>query len=150
MSALEAAYDDLRRRVRAADRAGDWQERSILDPLASVADYVKRIGDHGASAHYRADKAGDLVWWALRLEREALVAYARDERGDNATEDALERAAEVRARAAQTATKALWLVARTGPRRLPLEALERAATSLSVAVDAAWDEIYGDDEGHAL
>ncbi|MGH9209870.1 MAG: hypothetical protein ACRD2C_04220 [Acidimicrobiales bacterium] len=76
MSALEAAYMDLRQRSAAADRAGNWREARILEALCGVADYVKRVGDHPDSAHYRADKAGDLAQSAVWVLRQSFMAYA--------------------------------------------------------------------------
>jgi hypothetical protein len=137
VSALSAAFDDLRRRAQQADEAGDWRERLILEPLASVADYVKRIGEHGVSAHYRADKAGDLVASALRVQREAVLAYARSERGeDDAADDELHRAARALAQAAVAVEQALWSMARGWADGLPVDGLLRAAQALSAAVEA--------------
>lgn len=74
-SALAAAHHDLLRRCHLAERAGDWQEGVILSALADVADYLKRIGDNPGSSHYRAEKAGALLTAAIRLHRDALLAY---------------------------------------------------------------------------
>jgi hypothetical protein len=143
VSALADAYEDLCRRVQRADRAGDWRERSILEPLADVADYVKRIGDHRDSAHYRADKAGPLVWWAIRVQREAHEAYAP---GDDATAEAIGRASRALSDAADAVNKALWLISRNGGQAaVPTDRLAGAAEALSQTVDAAWAEIEGED-----
>lgn len=75
-SVLPSARDELLERCRLADAAGDWQEREILSLLADVADYLKRIGNHRDSTHYRAEKAGALLHAAIRVERETLLAYA--------------------------------------------------------------------------
>jgi hypothetical protein len=72
---LAAAHDDLLRRCHAAERAGDWQEGTILSALVDVADYLKRIGDHPESSHYRAEKAGALLSAVIRLHRDVLLAY---------------------------------------------------------------------------
>jgi hypothetical protein len=77
VSALGAAQDELDRRARIAERA-DADDRNVMAALASVADYVRRIGDHD-SRHYRAEKAGDLVEAALRVERQAVVLYGGGE-----------------------------------------------------------------------
>lgn len=74
-SALAAAHDDLLRRCHAAERADDWREGVILSALVDVADYLKRIGDNPESGHYRAEKAGALLTAAIRLHRDALLAY---------------------------------------------------------------------------
>jgi len=74
-SALAAAHHDLLRRCHLAERAGDWQEGLILSALVDVADYLKRIGDNPESSHYRAEKAGALLTAAIRLHRDALLAY---------------------------------------------------------------------------
>lgn len=148
MSALEHAYDELRRRTQQADTAGDWQERCILEPLASVADHVKRIGDHRDSAHYRADKSGPLVTAALRVQREALAAYVAGQWGDDSpAADAIEATADALDDAAAAVLKALWLIAHAGPQSLPTPGLAEAAGALSAAVDRAWDFIHGEGDG---
>lgn len=76
MSMLDGARRELAARRHAADETGDWRERSILGPLADVADHVCRIGDHPERGHYRADKAGALLAAAVRLQRETLLGYA--------------------------------------------------------------------------
>jgi hypothetical protein len=143
VSALEAAYDDLRRRAAAADRVGDWREWSILEPLTSVADYTKRVGDHPGSAHYRAGKAGDLVAAALRVEREAFLAYERSQHaaidlGVASPEEAeIDRLARLGDVVATVVRRALWATCMYGPIDLPVARLERAAMVLDAAVDAA-------------
>lgn len=47
----------------------------ILSALVDVADYLKRIGDNPGSSHYRAEKARALLTAAIRLHRDALLAY---------------------------------------------------------------------------
>jgi hypothetical protein len=76
MSVLDEAWRDLAARCNAVGEAGDWDEQSILGPLADVADQVCRIGDHRESAHYRADKAGALLLAAIRVQRETLLGFA--------------------------------------------------------------------------
>jgi hypothetical protein len=73
---LDEARQDLAARVTAVGATGDWDEQSILAPLADVADHVCRVGDHRESAHYRADKAGALLSAAIRLQRETLLGFA--------------------------------------------------------------------------
>lgn len=137
MSAMSAAYEDLRRRAQRADEADDWPDALILELLGSVADYVKRIGDHRDSAHYRADKSGDLVMSALRVQREAVFAYARSERGDDdAADRELERAAKALAEVAGAVEGALWAVAQGWASGLPVDGLVRAAKALTAAVEA--------------
>lgn len=137
MSALFVAYAELCRRAQQADEAGDVCERLILEPLASVADYVKRIGDHGGSAHYRADKAGDLVYSAVRVQREAVLVYAWSERGEDEAGDAeLAWAAKALAEVAAAVERALWATARGRATGLPVNDLVRAAQALTAAVEA--------------
>jgi hypothetical protein len=76
MSVLDEARRELASRSGLACEVGDSYEQSILAPLADVADYVCRIGDHPESSHYRADKAGPLLAAAVRLQRSTLVGYA--------------------------------------------------------------------------
>lgn len=75
-TSLSDAHSELVERCRLADAIDDWRERTLLAPLIDVADYVKRIGDHPDSAHYRAEKAGALLQAAIRLHCQALMAYA--------------------------------------------------------------------------
>lgn len=143
MSALSDAEAELVRRAQRAHRAGDWQERSVLEPLAHVADYVKRVGDHPDSAHYRADKAGPLVWWAIRVQRAAHEAYAP---GDEATAEAIGRATKALSAAADAVNQALWLISRNGAgAAVSTDRLAGAAEALSHAVDLAWAEIDGEE-----
>jgi len=58
------------------DAVDDWREHTLLAPLVDVADYVKRIGDHADSAHYRAEEAGCLMRSAIAVQCQALIAYA--------------------------------------------------------------------------
>lgn len=75
-TSLTDAHSELVERCRLADAMDDWRERTLLTPLVDVADYVKRIGDHPDSAHYRAEKAGALLRAAIHLHCQALMAYA--------------------------------------------------------------------------
>lgn len=120
-SALAAAHDDLLRRCHTAGRAGDWQEAVILSALADVADHVKRIGDNPDSAHYRAEKAGALLTVAIRLHRDALLAYG-DWPEDDASEQAMDEASRLLDDAAKHAQQTMWKAMRTARgkiRRLP-------------------------------
>jgi hypothetical protein len=76
MSVLDLARRDLAERCSAFAEADDWDEHSILSPLAGVADHVCRIGDHRESAHYRASKAGPLLASAICVQRETLLGFA--------------------------------------------------------------------------
>lgn len=112
-SPLDVARQDLARRVQALDDSPRWQERAILSSLATVADMVCRIGDHDHSTHYRADKSGDLVTAALRVELESLRAYAEtDDRFEDAADRQLNAAAEVLESVAGAVRLVLWTVAR--------------------------------------
>lgn len=80
---LARAHAELLRRYHEADGGEDWRERSILGPLVDVADSVRRVGDN-PEAHYRADKAGDLLNAALCLQQQTLLAYAAWPEGEAA------------------------------------------------------------------
>lgn len=108
--ALEAAYMDLRQRSAAADRAGDWRERCVLEPLTDVADYVKRVGDHGDSAHYRADKASELTAAAVRLLRETFLAYANWPDDAESAGGAVVQATRALDAALEAVNRALWCI----------------------------------------
>jgi hypothetical protein len=110
-SALEAAHADLEARVAAADRSGDWQERSVLEPLASVADHLQRIADHGDSAHYRADKSGPLVTGAVRVQKEVFCAYGGWPHGDSAPARRMAEATEVLGQVVDAVRIVLWQAA---------------------------------------
>jgi hypothetical protein len=75
VTALEAAHRELSERRARLDHL-DWhdqldaagkRERQVLAALEGVADYVKRIGDHPSSSHYRASKASPLVADAIEV-----------------------------------------------------------------------------------
>jgi len=102
---------DLRARTAAADAAGDWRERQVLSPLTDVADHVKRIGDHPDSVHYRADKAGPLVHGALRVQNEALLAYAGWPDEDNGATRVIEDATQALTEVAEAVRRAMWSAA---------------------------------------
>lgn len=110
MTTLEDARQDLAKRYQAADAAGDFAERDVLNPLADVADYVCRIGDHRDSAYYSADKAGALLHAAIRLQRETLTRYADDEgiRAAEQIEDGARRLDEL----AEVVIAMMWDLAR--------------------------------------
>jgi hypothetical protein len=145
VSALERAHDELVARLQRAERAEDWPECSILDPLADVADYVKRIGDHPESAHYRADKAGELVWWAVRVQHAAHEAYAP---GDDATGEAIEHTTKALRAAGEAVNAALWLISRNGGRAaVSTDRRVGAAEALGHAVELAWARIDGEEDG---
>ncbi len=75
-TSLADAHRELVERCQMADAVDDWRERTLLAPLVDVADYVKRVGDHPDSAHYRAEKAGRLMQSAIAVQCQALMAYA--------------------------------------------------------------------------
>ena len=92
MSVLERARTHLSDLAIAADRAG-LPTSSLLSSLQSVGDMVCRIGVNEASAEpsrrYTAEKSGDLVLAAVRVQREALVLHAAARAGaDLAAADA--------------------------------------------------------------
>jgi hypothetical protein len=106
-SALAAAHDDLVRRCHAAERAGDWPEGVVLSALVDIADYVKRIGDNPDSAHYRAEKAEALLTAAIRLHRDALLAYGGWPE-DDPNEDAVHTASRLLDDVAQHVQQTMW------------------------------------------
>lgn len=114
-SALDVARQDLARRAQALDDSGNWQERMLLLHLADVADMVCRIGDHGHSPHYRADKSGALVSSAIRVELECLRDYGGIDDEDEADRH-LDAGAEVLAEVATAVRMAMWIVARRANR----------------------------------
>jgi hypothetical protein len=75
VSTLGKAQDELRQRAWLADERQP-DEAALWWALVGVADYLRRIADHGVTSHYRAEKAGDLVNDALRVKSEALTLYA--------------------------------------------------------------------------
>ena len=109
-SPLTDAYNELRRRYRNADSAGDWQERSVVGQLVEIADYVARIGDNAHSAHYRADKAGPLLQSAIRLQAQTLLGYAGWPEGDAAV--AVERPLDLLGEVTTAVVAMSWLAAR--------------------------------------
>lgn len=111
MSTLDAAYEELQARSRAADEAGDWAERSVLDGLVDVADYLRRVADHPHS-RYRADKAGPLLAAAVSLQREVFLAYAAwpDEDSTSAGRLIVE-STKVLAEACDAVRRVLWRAA---------------------------------------
>jgi hypothetical protein len=123
-TALTAAHDDLLRRCHAAERSGDWQEAVILTALVDVADHVKRIGDNPASAHYRAEKAGALLTAAIRLHRDALLAFGGWPDND-ASEQAMDAASRLLDGAARHAQQTMWRAMRAArdETRVPREEL---------------------------
>lgn len=108
---LDAARRELGARCSDAGEAGDWAERSILGPLADVADHVCRIGDHRESSHYRADKAGALLAAALRLQRETVLGFAGWPEG-TVEERTIVEAFDVLDEVRQAASAAAWMAAR--------------------------------------
>ena len=112
---LAAAHNDLLRRCHDAERAGDWQEAVILSALVDVADYVKRIGDNPDSAHYRAEKAGTLLTAAIRLHRDALLAFGGWPE-DDASEQAMDSASRLLHDAARNAQQTMWQAMRAAHR----------------------------------
>ncbi len=111
VSALAVAHRHLVDRCSASDDVGDWRERAVLGPLADVADYVKRIGDHPELVHYRAEKAGALLHAAVRLQREALLAYAGWPEGGDEERRIIE-AADLLEAVARELQADMWLAAR--------------------------------------
>lgn len=107
-SALDAARIDVDRRAQLADEHGDYAEYQLLRSLAGVADMVCRIGDNTHSAHYRAEKAGPLVYDALEVRCEALGAYA----GRASASDTIHEATELLRVVERAMGSALWSIAR--------------------------------------
>lgn len=106
-STLDTAREDLWQRVWAAEKDEDWALRDILSPLATVADYVCRIGDHTTSAHYQASKASVMVDGAIRTQAAAFARYhsAVDEIADESADRLIELASAI--------TACLWTRTRT-------------------------------------
>jgi hypothetical protein len=117
-SALAAAHDDLLRRCHAAERSGSWQEGTILSALVDVADHLKRIDDTPDSAHYRADKAGALLTAAIRLHRDALLAYGGWPE-DDPNEDAVLTATKLLEDVTEHVRKAMWQAMHTARGETP-------------------------------
>lgn len=110
-SALDAARIDLASRLQLAYDHDDYVEAALLSPLAGVADMVCRIGDHRQSAHYRADKSGDLVLDALRTRDEAMIGHAHTSEAG----DAIHEATELVLKLERAMESALWTIARGEP-----------------------------------
>lgn len=112
-SPLDAAREHLLDRLYEADRADDYDTRRWLSPLHSVADMVCRIGDHDHSPHYQCDKAGDMVYDALRVRRETQRRYAGqtgddDTRTDKVIDDLTDAAEDIES----AVERALWSTSR--------------------------------------
>ena len=141
-SPLAAAHNDLLQRCHAAERAGDWQEAVILSALVDVADHVKRIGDNPNSSHYRAEKAGTLLTAAIRLHRDALLAYGGWPE-DHASEQAVDNASQLLHDAATDAQHTMWRAMRAaqgeteGVREQSIDDLVHAGRQL-----ARWTEYH--------
>jgi hypothetical protein len=141
VSALDAARRDLSRQAHLAD--GD--EHRILSPLATVADMVCRIGSHADSAHYRADKAGDLVDAALLVELACLEAFIDDDDDERdvaaavaatARLDVLDRASDLVKAVVADARRVMWVAARaTG---MELDGRDVARLRRTAAEFARW------------
>lgn len=151
-SPLAAAYEDLLVRCQICDDAEDWHERSILEHLADVADYVKRVGDHPDSSHYRAEKSGPLIDAAIRVQRQAMLAYAAWPDYDHETHEAIHGATQVLLEAAVAVRMFQWVAAATyrGPlyRSTAREILDAAANfshwAKTVTANAAPDPAEGE------
>ncbi len=146
-TALADAHSELRERCRLADAVDDWRERTLLAPLVDVADYVKRIGDHPDSAHYRAEKAGGLLEAAIRLQCQALMAYADwpdDGPDDGPTCATIDKAFDVLGNVASAVEAVAWSTARAadddestpGPYRSEVAQLQGAAKTVLAWSDA--------------
>lgn len=143
MTALDAAHTDLAARIAAADRAGDWQERSVLEPLATVADHLRRVADHPDSAHYRADKTGALVAGAIKAQEEAFWAYAGWPDDDTEPAHLIAAATKVLQQVTWAARVVLWQAAQaaldgTDPAVFTEQAAELQAAARAVA---AWADM---------
>jgi len=141
-TSLADAHRELVERCRMADAVDDWRERTLLGPLVDVADYVKRIGDHADSAHYRAEKAGCLMRSAIAVQCQALMAYAGwpDDGPAYATLDKAHELLETLASAVEavawsTARAAKEDVDRPGPYAADFDQLRSAARAVLAWAD---------------
>ena len=145
MTALGAAQDELDLRARVAERA-EAADRNVIAALASVADYVRRIGDHD-SRHYRAEKAGDLVEAALRVERQAVVLYGGGEELGDEWVNLIYDLHQVLEAVVGQVSGAMWAAARSHyPYTWQAEELRRAAGRLSGQVNRLCERALPDPD----
>jgi hypothetical protein len=118
---LLAAQQELERRWREADAAGDWRTRWLLSELIDVADYTRRVAMPSASAHYRAEKVGSLASAADRVQKVAFVAYAGwpenpdpEDSRTHPTEQAINEAFEILEGVREAIRTGAWTIARNG------------------------------------
>jgi hypothetical protein len=133
VSTLEAAFKDLLERSAAADRAGDSQERSVLSPLAGVADHVMRVADHPDSSHYRADKSGELVRSALRVQEEVFWAHAGQPDDNSPAGQVIDDACRALNGVLDAVRVVLWRATVAGRAGRPVELSSTSASELRAA-----------------
>ena len=155
MSVLEQARTHLTDLALAADR-DSLPTSSLLSSLQSVGDMVCRIGGNeasfGPSRHYTADKSGDLVIAALRVQREAFVLYAAAEAGvDEAAadvENVIFELSDLLETVTSALTRQMWGCSKALPvYRSDADAVGKAARQLAARADLLASQAVPDDEG---
>lgn len=142
-STLDAAREEMWQRVFATEKVEDWPLRDVLAPLAEVADYVCRIGDHTDSAHYQVSKAGPLVHSAMRVRANAFERFDSRRVGECA-----DKMAEVLIALEASMAACLWTRARTGDEvyRSDADALRTALADLTSWVEGVTGHVTPDPE----
>jgi hypothetical protein len=151
---LLAAQQELERRYRQADADGDWRERWFLTELVDVADYTRRLALPTTSAHYRAEKSGDLAAAADRVQKVALVGFAGwpentdpEDSRTHPTEQAIHDAFEILGNVRAAVRTGAWLAASGTGAELyesDAQAIRRAAREFSAWADRLADTAVAD------
>jgi hypothetical protein len=133
---LLAAQQELERRYREADEAGDWRERWFLHELIDVADYLRRLALPTTSTHYRAEKSGALAAAVERVQKVALIGLAGwpedDDDRTHPTEKAITDTFEILEAVRRSIRTGAWATA-TGDQlyRSEADAMTRAAATFT-------------------
>ena len=106
---LAAAEDHL---ASLAAAETDWERAQFIGALATIADHTRRVMLDTASPHYRADKAGPIVYAALKVQRSTIFAYAGLPEVVSGPASNLERTTSQLAEIAETFRSLMWDLAR--------------------------------------
>lgn len=132
MSGLKQGHYEVEYRYHAAgeDRgdgmAVDWHEREILGPLVDVADSLRRVAD-GNSPHYRAEKAGALLYAAIRTNEVTMIANAGWPEPETGTHDAIQEATVLLTDLTTQIRQIMWGLAAPSPDDRPVDMSATAA-----------------------
>lgn len=135
---LLAAQQELERRHREADAAGDWRTRWLLSELIDVADYTRRVALPTATSHYRAEKSGALAAAVERVQKVVFVGLAGWPEPDDdyvamhPTEQAINDAFEILEAVRRSIRTGAWVTASDSQLyRSDADAMTRAAATFT-------------------